>query len=183
MARTYTALTEELAAFIRAQKIFFVATAPAAGRINLSPKGMDSLRVLDRSAVAWLNLTGSGNETAAHVAENGRMTLMFCAFEGRPMILRLYGRARVHHPRDAQWPALHARFDPIPGARQIFVLPIELAQTSCGMGVPLFDHAGDRPQLKSWASQLGVDGLTAYWREKNQRTLDGRPTGIFEEEA
>jgi len=180
MAKRYPELNEELSAFIRQQKLYFVATA-AEGYVNLSPKGMDSLRILDAKTVAWLNLTGSGNESAAHVLEDGRMTMMFCAFEGKPLILRLYGKARVYHARDEQWPALSAHFELLPGARQIFVLDIELVQTSCGFGVPYFQYQGERSLLIDWATNRGPEGLKEYWARKNQESLDGKPTGIFAE--
>jgi len=172
-------LADKLQDFIKSQKLFFVATATATGRINLSPKGMDSLRIIDSRRLAWLNLTGSGNETAAHIRECNRMTLMFCAFEGSPLILRLYGRARVFHPRDAGWRSLYALFDPIPGARQIFDMEIELVQTSCGMGVPRYDYAGDRDELVEWAARKGETGLREYWSRKNRNSLDGEPTYIL----
>lgn len=181
MAQRYPELTQELIHFIWQQQMFFVATAPAEGYVNLSPKGFDALRVLDSRTVAWLNVTGSGNETAAHVLENGRMTVMFCAFEGRPWILRLYGKARVVHTRDAEWEPLLEKFDNIAGARQVFVLDIELAQTSCGMGVPLYDYRGQRSQLVEWAEKKGPEGIAEYWEKKNTVSLDGRPTGIFED--
>lgn len=179
MAQRFDTLNERLTHFIAEQKIFFVSTAPADGRVNLSPKGMDSLRVLDDSTVAWLNMTGSGNETAAHVQENGRMTLMFCAFEGNPLILRLYGTATVYHQHDAEWAQWYGKFEPIPGARQVFVLNIEIVQTSCGMAVPLFDYQGERELLRDWAAKKGDAGIRAYWEEKNQLTLDGKPTGVL----
>ncbi|MCB1051198.1 MAG: pyridoxamine 5'-phosphate oxidase family protein [Acidobacteria bacterium] len=166
-------------AFIQHQQIFFVATAPESGHINLSPKGMDTLRVLDPQRVAWLNLTGSGNETAAHVLENGRITLMFCAFEGKPLILRLYGTARAIHRHDPEWNTFIGLFPPLPGARQIFLVEIEGIQSSCGMGVPLYQHVGDRDQLLEWADKKGAQGLSAYWQQKNTASLDGNPTGIF----
>lgn len=181
MGQRYEQLNERLTAFIRAQKIFFVGTAPADGRVNVSPKGMDSLRVIDANTVAWLNLTGSGNETAAHVLENGRMTLMFCAFEGDPVILRLYGSARVIHPRDAEWAGWLARFETMPGARQIFVLTVDLVQTSCGMAVPLFEYQADRTLLNDWAGKKGEAGVREYWDRKNRLSLDGLPTHIFED--
>jgi len=164
--------------FIRAQKIFFVATAAADGRVNVSPKGMDSLRVLNKNRVAWLNVTGSGNETAAHVQELPRMTLMFCAFEGEPLILRLYGQARAIHPTDAEWQALCARFTPLPGARQIFDLSLDLVQSSCGFAAPFFEYKGEREQLLRWAEKKGDDGLKKYWQEKNNVSLDGKPIEI-----
>src|SRR5210317_282022 len=116
--------------------MYFVATAGAEGMVNLSPKGMDSLRVLDDATVAWLNLTGSGNESAAHVLENGRMTIMFCSFGKQPLIMRLYGRARVVHRRDEEWARLLDLFPEYPSARQVFVMDIQMVQTSCGYGVP-----------------------------------------------
>jgi len=178
MGRKYSEITDELKIFIESQKLFFVGTATAEGRINVSPKGMDSLRVLDRNRVVWLNLTGSGNETAAHIRELNRMTLMFCAFEGSPLILRLYGTARAIHPNDADWEACYSLFNPLPGARQIFDMKVDLVQTSCGMGVPLFDYAGDRTQLIDWAARKGDTGLQKYWEEKNRTSLDGKPTQI-----
>ena len=178
MAKQYDSINDELAGFIAAQRLFFVATGAAGGHVNLSPKGMDSLRILDPHTLLWLNTTGSGNETAAHVRETPRMTLMFCAFEGRPLILRLYGRATVIHPRDPEWPVLLGHFPSLPGARQIFRLEVELVQTSCGMAVPLFDYQGEREALNDWARNKGPAGIEAYWREKNATSLDGKPTGI-----
>lgn len=181
MGQRYESMSEKVQAFIAAQKIFFVATAGAAGRVNLSPKGMDSLRVVDGNRVVWLNVTGSGNETAAHVLENGRMTLMFCSFEGDPMILRLYGSANVIHTRDSAWQELSALLPSQPGARQIFDMHVDLVQTSCGMAVPFFDYVGEREQLKQWAEKKGDAGIQAYWSEKNQVSLDGKPTRILGE--
>lgn len=181
MGQRYDELSQELIQFIWNQNMFFVATAPADGHVNLSPKGLDSLRVFGPKTVAWLNVTGSGNETAAHVLENGRMTIMFCAFTGKPMILRLYGKARVLHPRDEEWAEWLPRFDALPGARQIFILDIKLVQTSCGMAVPLFDFQAQRHQLVEWAEKKGTDGIAEYWEKKNQVSLSGKPTGIFEE--
>ncbi len=180
MAKRFTELSEQLTQFIQAQKVYFVGTATADSHINVSPKGMDSLRVLDSKHVAWLNVTGSGNETAAHVQQNPRMTIMFCAFEGAPLILRLYGNAQVVHINDAEWGALYARFKPLPGARQIFVLPIEMVQTSCGMGVPFYNFADEREQLNEWAVKKGEAGIKQYWLDKNQLTIDEIPTHIAE---
>ncbi len=179
MAQQYADISKKLKDFIENQKVFFVGTATVDGRVNISPKGVDSLKVLTSSRIIWLNLTGSGNETSAHVQENPRMTLMFTAFEGAPMILRVYGSARVVHRNDPTWTELHAWFEPVPGARQIFDLKVELVQTSCGMGVPLFDYQQDRKQLIDWATKKGDDGLKDYWREKNQLSLDGKPTHIM----
>jgi hypothetical protein len=130
--------------------------------------------------VVWLNLTGSGNETAAHIQEDSRMTLMFAAFEGKPMILRLYGNAKVIHRNDPDWHERFSLFAPLPGARQIFDLTVDLVQTSCGMGVPFFDYAGERALLDRWAVNKGENGLKMYWKEKNQVTLDGKPTHIMD---
>lgn len=179
MAQLYGSLTPELERFIQRQHVYFVGTAGREGRVNVSPKGMDSLRILSPERVAWLNLTGSGNESAAHVLENGRMTLMFCSFEKQPMILRLYGTARVVHPRDGEWEALLAQFPPMHGTRQLFVLDLDLLQTSCGFAVPFMEFAGDRPTLENWAEKKGRDGLRQYWQQKNVTSLDDRETGIF----
>ncbi|MBL8297378.1 MAG: pyridoxamine 5'-phosphate oxidase family protein [Rhodanobacteraceae bacterium] len=179
MGKRFDAMSDSHKQLIAEQKLFFVATAPDEGRINLSPKGMDSFRVIDNNTVAWLNVTGSGNETAAHVAENGRMTVMFCAFAGKPVILRLYGHAQVIHQRDSEWKHLFALFEPLAGARQIFVLNVELVQSSCGMAVPYFDYAGERELLKDWATKKGESGIQDYWRDRNQHSLDGRETGIL----
>ncbi len=180
MAQMHPELLQRHIDFIAAQKIFFVATATAGSRINLSPKGMDSLRVLDSRRVAWLNVTGSGNETAAHVQADARMTVMFCAFDGAPLILRLYGHAKAVHRGDAAWAALSAQFPPLPGARQIFDLAVDGAQTSCGMGVPLYDYRGERGQLEAWAEKKGEAGLRDYWQQKNRSSIDGLPTQILE---
>ncbi len=183
MGKLHGEITGPLRDFITAQKLFFVATAAPQGRVNLSPKGMDTLRVLGPNRVAWLNVTGSGNETAAHLRENPRMTVMFTAFEGPPLILRLYGTARAVHPRDANWEDLVELFPPLPGARQVFDLTVEEVQTSCGMGVPFFDYAGERDDLNRWAEKKGEDGIRDYWRDRNTTSLDGQPTGILDEQG
>ncbi|MCC6139715.1 MAG: pyridoxamine 5'-phosphate oxidase family protein [Nitrospira sp.] len=180
MAQRYDELSDTHIQFIAKQKIFFVGTATAESRVNVSPKGMDSLRVLGPRRVVWLNVTGSGNETSAHVQQDSRMTLMFCAFEGPPMILRLYGAATVVHQQDAAWRELVSRFPPLPGARQIFDLTLDLVQTSCGLAVPYFSHTGDRELLNEWACKKGEEGLRQYWQEKNQLSLDGIPTHILD---
>ncbi|MCB1889742.1 MAG: pyridoxamine 5'-phosphate oxidase family protein [Rhodocyclaceae bacterium] len=180
MSQLFEEISDRHRAFIEAQKLFFVATATAEGRINLSPKGMDALRVLGPNRVVWLNLTGSGNESAAHVQVDPRMTLMLCAFEGSPMILRLYGQARAVHRSDADWPALSALFGDRMGARQVFDLAVESVQTSCGFAVPLFDYQGERDLLVRWADKKGEGGIRDYWAEKNQTSIDGLPTGIVE---
>jgi hypothetical protein len=180
MGKQTDALSEPLLAFIAAQKVFFVGTATADSRVNVSPKGMDSLRVLSNNRVIWLNLTGSGNETSAHVQHDPRMTLMFCAFEGAPLILRLYGAARVIHQKDPEWQGLFSHFKPLPGARQIFDLAIDLVQTSCGMGVPYLSTARERLMLAEWAIKKGDAGLRQYWEDKNQLSIDNIPTHIIE---
>ncbi|MCB0013125.1 MAG: pyridoxamine 5'-phosphate oxidase family protein, partial [Anaerolineales bacterium] len=153
MAAFYDLIDEKLAAFIAAQPIYFVATAAATGRINLSPKGMDSLRVLGPNRVIWLNVTGSGNETAAHLAQNNRITIMFCSFDKAPLILRLYGTAQTVHQRDDAWSELYAHFPDYLGARNIFDVTVESVQTSCGFAVPFMEFAGERPTAKRWAEQ------------------------------
>lgn len=140
---------------------------------------MDSLRILDDATVAWLNLTGSGNETAAHVLENGRMTVMFCSFDKQPLIMRLYGQANVIHPRDEQWGKMSALFPAYTGARQVFVLAIDLVQTSCGYAVPYYELKGERPTLAKWADSRGESGIKDYWAEKNTKSLNDKDTGIL----
>ena len=179
MGKKFESLSEKLIEHITEQKIFFVGTATGSSRVNVSPKGMDTLRVLSNNRVIWLNVTGSGNETSAHVQQDPRMTIMFCAFDGPPLILRLYGTARVIHKKDDEWKDLFAHFNPLPGSRQIFDLSIELVQTSCGMAVPYYEHTGDRELLSDWAMQKGDAGLREYWEEKNQSSIDNIPTNII----
>jgi Pyridoxamine 5'-phosphate oxidase len=179
MAKQYSGITEKLASFIAEQKIFFVASAAKHGSVNISPKGMDTLRVLNDKRVVWLNVTGSGNETSAHIQQVNRMTLMFCSFAGDPMILRLYGKATEITSADKNWNELYSLFTPLPGCRQIFDLEIDLVQTSCGMAVPLFDYVDERIQLNSWAEKKGEEGIKQYWQDKNQLSLDGFPTNIM----
>ena len=180
MGKFYKELEPKLQEFVSEQKVFFVGTAAPEGTVNISPKGMDSLRIIDSKQVAWLNLTGSGNETAAHLNEIPRMTLMFCAFDGKPLILRIYGNARTLHPRDEEWSLWSSKFPEMPGSRQIFLLDINSVQTSCGFGVPLFQFQGDRKQLIDWANKEGEDGIKEFWDECNQTSIDGKPTRIFE---
>ncbi|UES60066.1 pyridoxamine 5'-phosphate oxidase family protein (plasmid) [Roseibium aggregatum] len=177
-------LNPALRAFIERQKMFFVATADVGGRVNVSPKGMDTIRVLDGQTIRWLNLSGSGNETAAHVQATGRMTLMFCAFEGPAMILRVYGTTKVRHPRDADWHEVLSDFPVIAGSRQIFDLSIEMVQTSCGTGVPFmaFQSCRADDELVPFYQDMGEDGVRDYWRRKNMETIDGMPTGIFDDD-
>lgn len=180
MAQQFSEINHSHIQFISQQQMFFVATAAADGRVNLSPKGLDSFRVFGTNQVAWLNVTGSGNETAAHLLENPRMTIMFCAFQDKPLILRLYGSARAIYERDGDWQSYARRFDLIAGVRQIFVMDVDLVQTSCGMAVPLFAYQGQRNQLVDWAETKGKAGIEQYWRDKNQLSIDQKPTGIFE---
>jgi len=167
--------------FIERQPLFFVATAAPQGRVNLSPKGLKSLKVMDERRIVWINLSGSGNETAAHHRENDRITLMFCAFAGEAMILRVYGHAKMFHPRDPEWPDIAALFAPMAGSRQVFDLAIDLVQTSCGTGVPLMDFRAERGEsdLLPFYEAMGEEGLRDYWRRKNTVSIDGKPTGIL----
>lgn len=167
-------------AFIEAQKIFFVATAAPDGRVNLSPKGMDSLRVLGRNRIAWLNVTGSGNETAGHLRQSPRMTLMWCSFDATPLILRAYGTARTVQRDSADWTELADLFGGGPEKRQVYDLDVEMVQTSCGYAVPTAESLSERPNLRDWAEMKGPDGIRAYWAENNTQTLDGAPTMIEE---
>ncbi|MDX2212344.1 MAG: pyridoxamine 5'-phosphate oxidase family protein [Oculatellaceae cyanobacterium bins.114] len=180
MAKVFDCITDDLQKFIATQHIFFVATAPlsATGHINVSPKGLDSFRILSPNQVAYLDLTGSGNETSAHLLENTRITLMFCAFQGAPMILRLYGQGKVLLPTMSGWDSLAELFPNLPGIRQIVVADIDRVQTSCGTAVPLFQHEGDRDQLVQWAIKKGDAGLRDYWQQKNMTSIDGLPSPL-----
>lgn len=179
MSDQFEKLDDKLKAFIQKQHLYFVGTAGAKGFVNVSPKGMDSFRILDDTTVAWLNLTGSGNETAAHLLENGRMTVMFCSFDKQPLIMRLYGQAITVHPRDERWAELAGLFPAHKGARQIFILKVELVLTSCGYAVPYYELQGERPTLSKWAEKHGEEGIKDYWAENNMRSLDGKDTGIL----
>ena len=180
MSDFFDAIDDRLAGFIAKQQMFFVATAPLsdAGRVNVSPKGLDCFRVLGPNRVAYLDLTGSGNETSAHIAENGRITFMFCAFDGAPMIVRLYGRGETALPGSSAWDELRPLFGEYPGARQIVDAAIDAVQTSCGYAVPLYAFEGQRDTLIRWADHKGPDGIQTYRREKNGRSIDGLPTAI-----
>jgi hypothetical protein len=174
-------LNGSLRAFILRQKLFFVATAAADGRVNMSPKGMDSLRIIDDNRIVWLNVTGSGNETAAHLRSMNRMTLMFCAFEGDALILRVYGTAQTLHPYDAGWEKAVAQFPTMAGSRQIFDVTIDMVQTSCGTGVPIMPFAQERgpDELLPYYADMGEDGVRDYWQRKNVESIDGLKTGIL----
>ena len=180
MSEQYAALSAELIDFIAAQKIFFVGSAAEDGRVNISPKGQDSLRVLGPNEILWMNLTGSGNETAAHIRQCNRITLMWCAFEGPPVILRAYGTAEVFHPRDSRFEEFAQLIPPVIGTRQYLLVSVDLVQTSCGYAVPFMDYVEDRTALGRWAEKRGAAGIRAYWQEKNQLSLDGRPTGVLD---
>lgn len=185
MAKTFESIGDDHRAFIAKSHVFFVATAAAGSRINLSPKGLDSLRVLDARSLVYLDLTGSGNETAAHLKADGRLTFMFCAFEGPPLIMRLYGRGRVIARGSAEYADLLARHfagEERIGARQMICLDVELVLTSCGYAVPHLEFRGERSGLEAWAANKGDDGLVAYRREKNTTSLDGLQTGFVERE-
>jgi hypothetical protein len=181
MAKQFPHIEPAQAAFIAAQHIFFTASAAATGRVNISPRGADAFRVVDPNTVAYLDETGSGNETAAHLRASGRLTIMFCGFENVPMILRLYGQGQSLPRGTPEYNALlEAAFgnQETPGARQIIRLNVDLVQTSCGYGVPLFDYKEDRPTLRRWAEARGEAGVAAYWREKNVFSIDGFETGV-----
>lgn len=176
MADRYESLSNEHLRFIADQKIFFVATAAQDGRVNLSPKGGASLSVVSPNEILWLNWTGSGNETASHLLDTNRITLMWCAFDGPPRILRVYGGASAVYPEDARWSECIERIPASVGARQYFSVAIDLVQTSCGYAVPLYDYREDRKALDQWADKKGEAGIREYWHEKNAVSLDGKPT-------
>jgi hypothetical protein len=180
MAKPHDHINPEHRAFIEAQQMFFVATAPLApgGRVNISPKGLDTLRVLDDRRVAYLDLTGSGNETSAHLEESGRITFMFCALEGPPKILRLYGTGGTVLAGTPEWDELAPRFELLPGARQIILAEIDRVQTSCGYGVPLYAFQKQREELPAWAERKGADGLERYHHDRNAASIDGLPTTL-----
>lgn len=179
MADKFDQLDQKHQDFIKAQKLFFVSTAGTDGFINLSPKGMDSFRIINNKKVIWLNLTGSGNETATHLIENNRMTIMFCSFDKRPLILRLYVRAKVIHPKDENWNKNFHLFPNHTGARQIFECDLDLAVTSCGYSIPFYEFKGERETLTKWSEKKGESGIQNYWKEKNQLSLDGKKTDLF----
>ena len=181
MARFYPVLEAKHRDFIAGQKMFFTASGTASSRLNLSPKGMDSLRILSDTRVAYLDLTGSGNETAAHLKHDGRLTMMWCSFDANPLILRLYGHGHIVRRQDAAWTELHHAFATLPGERQIIVLDIESVQTSCGYAVPMYTYTGERDTLARWSEKKGAVGLLEYWRDKNQISIDGLTTNLLEE--
>jgi hypothetical protein len=177
MGKIFEQIDAELREFIEAQKLFFVATAPldAEGHVNLSPKGLDILRILGPREIAYLDLTGSGIETLAHLRENGRIVLMFCAFEGRPRILRLHGRGEALEPGDARYSALRERFPQLPGERAIVRVDVQRIADSCGWGVPLYAFQGERDQLVRFAEQLPPEKMAAAKQKWNAQSIDGLP--------
>lgn len=179
MAKFHDNITPALKEFIEHQKIFFVGTAAESGRVNVSPKGTDSLRVVGNNKVVWLNLTGSGNETAAHLLQVNRMTIMFCAFEGKPNILRLYGTAQTLHQRDALFREYYSLFESNVGARQIFIMDVDTVQTSCGFAVPFMDYVEDRSTLNDWSRKQGAKRIKEYWKNKNTESIDGFETKVL----
>jgi len=180
MAKFYDALDARLIAFIEAQPIFFIASAAAEGRVNLSPKGLDAFRVLGPRLCAYLDLTGSGAETAAHALAGGRATIMFCSFSRNPLVLRLFGRARCGRPGGALWREHAGRFEAFAGARQIVVFDVDSVQTACGFGVPLMTLEAQRSTLTDTWAAMGEDGVVEYQRSENRVSIDGLPTGLGE---
>jgi hypothetical protein len=172
-------IESEHRSFIERQNIFFVATAAGEGRVNIAPKGMDTLRVVDPNRIVWLDLTGAENETAAHLLEIPRMTLMWCSFDRNPLVLRAYGDAAAVHPRDDAWRELIPLFPALPGTRQLLDLHVQTVLTSCGYGVPLFEFVGQRDTLRRWAETKGEEGVRTHWKERNQWSLDHKPTGLL----
>ncbi|WP_141432335.1 pyridoxamine 5'-phosphate oxidase family protein [Bacillus sp. 03113] len=184
MGKLFDELLPEHEEFIKKQKIFFVGSAPLSdkGHVNISPKGYDVLKILSSTEVTYLDLTGSGNETSAHINENKRITFMFIAFEGPPMILRLYGQGRTILPNDTEWDEFIKYFPTIPGARQILHAKITSVKTSCGFSVPFLSYEGDRETLTKWAEKQGEEKLQTYWKEKNYYSMDGLITPIGQSE-
>jgi hypothetical protein len=169
-------LDDRLTAWIAEQHLFFVATAPTdGGHVNLSPKGHDTLRIIDPQTVAYLDLTGSGAETIAHTRQNGRITVMFCAFQGPPLILRLFGTGTAHRVGTEEFETLAPRFDVLPGARSIVSVAVDRVQTSCGYSIPTMAYESERPTLLEWAERRGDDGLAEYWADRNAQSIDGLP--------
>ena len=179
MAEKFNAINDAHIEFVNKQHLFFIGSAGCKGFINVSPKGMDTLKIIDQNRVVWLNHTGSGNETSTHVQENGRMTIMWCSFDKKPLILKFYGKAKVIHERDAEWEEMCGYFDKFLGVRQFFEMEVELVLTSCGFGVPRFKYIGERNSLIKWANNVGVEGMRKYWQEKNQVSLDGKETYVL----
>ncbi len=180
MANFFDELDDNMKDFINAQKMFFVATAPKGGRINLSPKGLEGLKIKNNNTLLWINYFGSGNETAAHLLEDDRMTLMMCAYEGEPKIMRIYAKVRVIQEKDAQWNEYINEFDKTEGARQVFELNIESINDSCGWGVPLYEYQGQRDILPNYYEKSTKEEHVAYMKKNNQLSFDGKETKLFD---
>jgi len=178
MAKIFEAIDGRLAEFIDRQKVFFVATSPGKheGHVNLSPKGVDgTFTIIDQRTVAYLDIVGSGIETVAHLQHDGRIVVMFCAFEGPPRVVRLHGRGSVHLPGDPVWQELIGRFPPQPGARSVIRVAVERISDSCGYGVPLMEYRGERGQLADWVNCKTPEQMAEYKAAKNARSIDGLP--------
>lgn len=173
-------LNDELKEFMLKQQMFFVATAPKDGKINLSPKGLDSFKIINNKKILWLNYFGSGNETAAHLLEDDRMTLMFCAFEAEPLIVRIYAKATVIHEKDESWENYINQFENHKGARQVFELEIESVNSACGMGVPLYEYQGQRSDLTKYYKNTTKEEHIEYMKKNNQVSFDGKETKLFD---
>ena len=180
MAKQFDSFEDHTRKFAEKQHMFFVGSADVDGRVNVSPKGSDAMRILGPNRLIWRNLTGSGNETAAHLRGVNRLTVMWCGFETQPLILRAYGSAKTIHRDDAEWAELDAHFTPHVGARQIYDMSVEMVQTSCGYAVPYFDFKGQRDTLDKWSETKGPEGIHDYWEEKNLQTIDKKDTGMKE---
>jgi hypothetical protein len=182
MGKFYNDILDQHKEFIQKQRMFFVATAPLSenGHVNLSPKGMDCFRVFPENRVAYMDIVGSGNETSAHILENGRITFMFCAYDGPPLILRLYGKGYTVLPGDEEWGELSANFTLVMATRQIIVADIDMVQTSCGFSVPYYTYTGERDHAGKWAANKGEAGLDTYKTEKNMVSIDGLPTALMD---
>ena len=179
MSKLFDHLNEKLQDFIKKQHLFFVATAASEGRVNLSPKGGDFFRIINKNKIVWLNLTGSGNETAGHLLKDKRMTIMFCSFNEKPLILRLYGTAKIYHKKDNEFNTYSNLFKEHVGTRQIIEMEVDLVQTSCGYAVPKMDFVEDRDLLDKWSNNKGEEGIAKYWEEKNMKSIDGFETKII----
>jgi len=181
MADFYDELTDDVSDFIRAQHMFFTGTAAEGTRINVSPKGMDTFRIFDSKTVGYLDVTGSGNETAAHIKNDGRLTIMLCGYEKKAWIVRIYGKGEVVRPQSRNWDAYAKQFEILPGTRQIILLHIDSVQTSCGWGVPKYEFQGHRDTLVKFGENKGEDGIRNYWYTRNTRSIDGLPTPMADE--
>jgi hypothetical protein len=178
MAAFFDSILPKQQAFIEAQHLFFVGTAAEKGEVNLSPKGMEALKVLTPNKLLWLNYTGSGNETAAHVQRINRMTIMWCSFDKAPLILRVYATVNTIHINDPRWDTLISHFPVHEGARQLFELNVHQVQTSCGFAVPYYEYQGERPTLQKHWEQKGDIDMPDYWAKKNATSIDNFDTGI-----